>query len=79
MATDPLKNYGNALADLLTAFAEQLPTTAATKKLLEDIDSGEQKIVVISRLVPFTVHACLMDDHGQPGETLFDLTSGELH
>ena len=80
--SDTLKNYADALADLLTEYAQQITAEAgkaATSELLERIGNGEAPVVIVSQLVPFSVVAYTLDATGGPGDKLFDLTNGGLH
>ena len=82
MNDDILKNYGAALADLLSEYARQITAEAghnATGELLERIGNGEAPVVIVSQLVPFSVVAYTLDETGQPGAKLFDLTRGGMH
>ena len=80
--TDPLKNYAAALADLLTAYAKQMTAEGdnqATIDLLERIGDGSERVVIVSQLMPFSVHACRLDDLGNADAELFKITDGGLH
>ena len=79
---DVMKNYAEALSDLLTLYAKQVTAEAgseATKELLEGIATGTEKVVIVAQLVPFSVHACRLDDVGKPDAELFKVTDGGLH
>ena len=79
---DPLKNYAEALADLMTAYAKQLTAEAgneATIDLLKRIGDGSERVVIVAQMVPFSVHACRLDDLGNADAELFKITDGGLH
>ena len=75
-----LKNYGAALADVLTDYAKELAKGDTVKAFenIEKIGSGDMRVVIVSQLVPFTVHAVHLDAQGNQKE-LFTITDGDLH
>jgi len=82
MNNGPLKNYAAALADLMSEYARELTAedgSQATLDLLQRIGSGEEKVVLVSQLVPFSVAAMRLDEHGNAGDELFSIKAGDLH
>ena len=79
---DTMKNYADALADLMTMYAKQMTAEAgseATAELLQRIGDGTERVAIVAQLVPFSVAACRLDDDGMPGDELFRITNGGLH
>jgi hypothetical protein len=58
-----LKAYGEALAAVVTAYARQLAQgdEGKAREIVEQIGSGEMRVVIVSQLVPFSVHALHLD------------------
>ena len=75
-----MKRYGKALSDVLTGYAKELAKGDTVKAFenIEKIGSGDMRVVIVSQLVPFTVHACHLDAQGNQIE-LFTITDGDLH
>jgi hypothetical protein len=77
--TDVIKNYGNALADLLELYAERMTTkdgSEATHELIQSIGDGSARVAIVATLTPFSVAAVRLDD---PDTKLFEITDGGLH
>ena len=72
---EALENFGTALADVLTAYARELSKGDAEKaaEIVEQIGDGTMRVVIVSQLVPFAVHAVHLDAQGDQTE-LFTIT-----
>ena len=72
---EALENFGTALADVLTAYARELSKGDAAKaaEIVEQIGDGTMRVVIVSQLVPFAVHAVHLDAQGDQTE-LFTIT-----
>ena len=74
-----MKRYGKALSDVLTGYAKELAKGDRVKAFenIEKIGSGDMRVIIVSQLVPFSVHAVHLDAQGNQSE-LFNIT-GDLH